>query len=87
MVIWGVWQGCGKPQMNMFLRPLVEDLIHLYRTGMELCIDNILAVCRVMLIVATMDLQARAYVLQMTQHNGEYGCLYCLEPGVVVKSG
>ena len=40
-----------------------------------------------MMIVATMDLQARAYVLQMTQHNGEYGCLFCLEADEVVKSG
>ena len=40
-----------------------------------------------MMIVATMDLAARAYVLQMTQHNGEYGSQFSLEAGEVVKSG
>jgi hypothetical protein len=40
-----------------------------------------------MMIVTTIYLQARAYVMQMTQHNGEYGCLFCLEAGEVVKSG
>ncbi|XP_033747169.1 uncharacterized protein LOC117332391 [Pecten maximus] len=34
-----------------------------------------------------MDLQERAYVLNMTQHNGKYGCLYCLEEGTSVVSG
>ncbi|XP_062583950.1 uncharacterized protein LOC134245701 [Saccostrea cucullata] len=35
----------------------------------------------------TMDLQARACVFNMMQHNGLCACLYCEEPGVVVKSG
>ena len=85
MILWGIWQGCGKPKMNMFLRPLVEDLVFLYRDGIVHNREQIAT--KAMLVVATMDLQARAYVLQMTQHNGEYGCLYCLEPGKVVKSG
>ena len=32
-----------------------------------------------------MDLQARAYVLNMTQHNGECGCVFCEQPEVVKK--
>ncbi|VDI09445.1 Hypothetical predicted protein [Mytilus galloprovincialis] len=87
MVLWGIWQGCGKPQMNMFLRPLVEDLSQLFQRGIVVNIQQTEIRTRAMMIVATMDLQARAYVLQMTQHNGKHGCLYCLEPGKVVKSG
>ena len=87
MILWGIWQGCGKPQMNMFLRPLVEDLVHLYQRGVEINIESNVFTTKAMMIVATMDLQARAYVLQMTQHNGEYGCLFCLEAGEVVRSG
>jgi len=30
-ILWGIWQGCGKLQMNIFLRPLVEDLVQLYQ--------------------------------------------------------
>ena len=87
MILWGIWQGCGKPQMNMFLRPLVEDLVHLYQRGVEIIIESTVFTTKAMMIVATMDLQARAYILQMTQHNGEYGCLFCLEAGEVVRSG
>ena len=34
-----------------------------------------------------MDLQAKAYVLNMTMFIGEYGCLSCEEPGRTVKQG
>lgn len=89
MLLWGVWQGIGKPKMNMFLRPLVRDLLDLYQDGLTfICPDTQVQVTtKAMLIIATMDLQARAYVLMITHHNGENGCLYCMEPGTVVPSG
>lgn len=92
MLLWGVWHlGFGKPNMNMFLRPLVIDLHDLYTNGIVTSVkcDNQLReiIVKAQMIVATMDLQARAYVTNMTQHNGEYGCLYCMESGKVVPSG
>jgi hypothetical protein len=80
---------CGKPQMDMFLGPLVEDLaqLHVYRRGIEITMESTALTTKIMMIVTTIYLQARAYVIQMTQHNGEYGCLFCLEAGEVVKSG
>lgn len=84
MILWGLWQGSGKPNMTIFLKPLVLDLQKLYREGIKLK-ESI--TCRALLVVATMDLQARASVLYMTQHNGAYSCVYCLESGEVVKSG
>lgn len=87
MILWGIWQGVGKPKMCMFLKPLVLDLHNLYQIGMTFLVDGRTVSLRAMLILATMDLQARAYVLNMTQHNGLNGCLYCKEPGVVVASG
>jgi len=38
-------------------------------------------------LLGTADLQGKAYLLNMTQHNGENGCLTCEEPGCVVKQG
>ena len=87
MVLWGVWQGSGKPHMTTFLKPLIEDLQKLYSTGIEIEIDCNTFTCKAMLVVATMDLQARSAVLNMTQHNGEYSCVYCMDQGQVVKSG
>ncbi|KAL5020963.1 hypothetical protein ScPMuIL_000118 [Solemya velum] len=87
MLLWGVWQGVGKPNMNMFLKPLVSDLVALYKNGFVLFSGQEAVLVKGMLIIATMDLQARAYVLMMTQHNGLNGCLYCMDPGEVVPSG
>ncbi|XP_033725139.1 LOW QUALITY PROTEIN: uncharacterized protein LOC117315101 [Pecten maximus] len=92
MLPWGVWQGTGKPKMNMFLRPLVMDLLNMYTNGVTFhIVSHELEVTEIktkaMLIIVTMDLQARAHVCAMTQHTGLNGCLYCMEPGEVVPSG
>lgn len=42
---------------------------------------------KVAVLLGSADLQGKAYLLCMTQHNGESGCLTCEEPGVVVKQG
>jgi hypothetical protein len=54
---------------------------------LQLTFESTALTTKAMMIVATMDLAARAYVLQMTQHNGEYGSQFSLEAGEVVKSG
>ena len=87
MILWGVWQGTGKPNMTMFLSPLVQDLNKLYTDGVKLTFGDNEITCKAKLVLLTMDLQARASVLHMTQHNGEYPCNFCMVPGEVVKSG
>ena len=87
MILWGVWQGIGKPNMTMFLTPLVKDLNRLYTEGTKLKLNGREVVCKAKLVLVTMDLQARASVLHMTQHNGEFPCCFCMEQGQVVKSG
>ena len=61
MMLWGIRQVCGKPQMIMVLRPRVEDLVQLYQTGVNINIESITLTTKAMMIVATKDLQARAY--------------------------
>lgn len=38
-------------------------------------------------IIGSTDLQGKAYLLDMTHHNGTNGCLTCEEPGLVVSQG
>ena len=38
-------------------------------------------------ILGSCDLQGKAYLLNMTQHNGMNGCLTCEEQGFVAKQG
>lgn len=86
MILWGVWQGAGKPNMTMFLTPLVQDLNSLYSNGMKLNISGHKLLIKAKLVLVTMDLQARASVLHMTQHNGRSPCNFCVRPGEVVAS-
>jgi hypothetical protein len=38
-------------------------------------------------LLASVDLQAKAYIANMTMHIGDYGCLTCEEKGLNVKHG
>ena len=87
MILWGLWQGVAKPRMNTYFKKLITDLSDIYTNGVLLSVNNTSVICKAMLVVLTMDLQARAYVLNMTQHNGECGCVFCEQPGEVVKKG
>ena len=42
---------------------------------------------RVAVLLGATDLQGKAYLINMTQHNGESGCITCEEPGVIVAQG
>lgn len=87
MILWGVWQGVGKPAMTVFLSELLKDLNDLYVNGFSFKPEKTEVLCKAMLAVATMDLQARSAVLKMTQHNGQYACVYCIQKGEHVPSG
>ena len=43
--------------------------------------------CRAMVLCATLDLPAKAKVLNFTQYNGCFGCTVCKEEGMVVQVG
>lgn len=87
LIVWGLWQGKGKPPMNVLLGKFVEDLHKLHGTGFEILVGESTVTVKALLIGATMDLPARADVLAMTHHNGEYPCVHCLIPGEVVSVG
>ena len=48
---------------------------------------NQTAICRVRVLCATLDLPAKAKVLNFVQYNGQFGCSVCKEEGMVVKVG
>lgn len=87
LIIWGLWQGKGKPPMNVFLDKLVEDLQKLFTEGVEVVVGEAVLQVKALLICAIMDLPARADVLAMSHHNGEFPCVHCKIPGETVDSG
>ncbi|XP_015747175.1 PREDICTED: uncharacterized protein LOC107326937 isoform X1 [Acropora digitifera] len=89
MMLWGIWQGKGKPSFNTFFETLITEMSKLYNEGiivtvpqMELTVN-----VKVAVLLGTTDLQGKAYVVNMTQHNGESGCVTCEETGIVITQG
>ena len=75
---------CDKDNPNMltFLNPLVEKLNSFYETGIQVvgsAVGDITVRC--MLFVATVDLPARAALMNMKQFNGKCACHLCKSEG------
>ncbi|PFX13893.1 hypothetical protein AWC38_SpisGene21989 [Stylophora pistillata] len=84
MILWGLWQGKGKPRFSTFFEVFTDDLIRLKCKGFtisEKCSP------KVMLALGTTDLQGKAYLMYMSHHNGINGCITCEEEGFVTKQG
>jgi len=84
MIMWGLWQGKGKPRFSTFFEAFTDDLIRLKYKGF-----TIMNKChpRLMLSLGSNDLQAKAYLLSMSHHNGINGCITCEEEGFTTRQG
>lgn len=63
--------------------------LFVFNTGLEIkpeC-EIIPVTVKAAVILGSTDLQGKAYLTCMTQHNGESGCITCEEPGHIVKQG
>lgn len=87
MILAGIWQGKNAPPFMHYMAAFGEKIQTLYDTGFTIAPEGFEITIRFGVFLGTMDLQAKAYVLEMTMHNGEYGCLTCEEPGIVTKQG
>lgn len=82
MILWGVWQARGKPVFQTFFQPFIRHMVQLKETGVvwkhhgqEIC-------SRAILLLGTVDLQAKAYLTEMTMFNGRHGCITCEDEGI-----
>lgn len=88
MIIVGIWQGKGKPNMTTFLKSFSDISNELYDTGVKIKVENEETVTvKLSVICGTADLPAKAAVLNMKQYNGSYSCITCEDPGESVKQG
>lgn len=88
ILLLGLYYHNNHPNMQLFLKKLVLDLIKLKDTGIEILADNNKYYFDVTLICGTFDGPAKAAVQNITQHNGYFSCHYCEQRGdsVVVNS-
>lgn len=89
MILLGIYYSDKKPPMNVFMRPIMEDINEVYQQGMislpsskhtHMHAHPHIAI----LLRDSFDLPARAMATNMKQWNGAYGCLYCEDSGTTV---
>ncbi|XP_046565271.1 uncharacterized protein LOC124273980 [Haliotis rubra] len=75
--------------LNSIYMHLVRKCKDLYENGISIQPSTACEpfVVKMAVLLATMDLQAKAYVLNMTMHNGSFGCSTCEEEGETVAHG
>lgn len=86
LIVVGLWFGKSKPNMNIFLKPFVDDMNRLSKDGVKCNIDNEESLIKVFCLTCCVDSIARAPMQGLTQFNGKYGCNWCLHPGKWVTS-
>ena len=77
-----LWVGKKKPRMDTFLRPFVAETEKLYKEGF-IWRDSLGNEhrSRVKFSLFIADAVARAALCNLTQFNGECGCMHCEHPG------
>lgn len=76
LIFGGLWWSHDKPDFNLFLWPIVEQLKKLSEPGIEI-FQPALGVVKVGLIALTADKPAKADVLNMRGHTGRHSCVKC----------
>ena len=88
MIIAGLWFGENKPNMNIFLKSIMTELVALERNGIEVKVPTCESpfISKVILLAGTCDLPAKCLVLNCMQFNGECDCSKCLDPGATFRT-
>ncbi len=90
MILAGLWQGKGNPPFFQYMAEFGEEMFRLFTRGIVISPPDVLGKSvpvRLGMFLGIMDLQAKSYVLNMSHHNGQNGCITCEEPGQAVKHG
>ncbi|XP_076836800.1 uncharacterized protein LOC143482340 [Brachyhypopomus gauderio] len=87
VLLFGLWFGSKKPNVNTFLKPFTLECQKLSTVGFKLKTNSTEEQCRVVAALMMCDSVARPILQNMTQFNGQYGCSLCLHPGEQVQKG
>jgi len=85
----GLWFGPGKPDMNVFLEPFVDECSALATDGFNwTCPETDVCMrCTATAVVCVCDAVARPLVQNFKQFNGHYGCGFCFDIGESIEKG
>nr|XP_046271851.1 uncharacterized protein LOC124073584 isoform X2 [Scatophagus argus]XP_046271852.1 uncharacterized protein LOC124073584 isoform X2 [Scatophagus argus] len=88
VIVAGLWFGPEKPKMNTFLKPFIDECGDLAQNPFQWK-DSKGKVhsSKVFSLVCSSDAVARPLLRNCKKFNGEYGCDWCLHPGMSVTKG
>lgn len=84
ILVFGLWYDAHHPPMEIFLKPIMKELITLKSTGLTVKHKNQDFLFDVSLICATLDAPAKSSVQNIVLHSGYYSCSYCEHPGELI---
>ncbi|XP_014300645.2 uncharacterized protein LOC106694273 isoform X1 [Microplitis demolitor] len=80
MILCGIWINEKEPNMQLFLKPFVDQGNKLSEQGIQWKLGDIMVVSKFIPICAVVDSVARCKLLNMKKFNGLYGCTFCEHP-------
>ena len=81
-----LWFGKNKPSFRTFLKPFVNQCVHLSENGFNWHLNGLEMKSRVFFVILSADSVARAPLQGLKQFNGQYGCPFCYNPGKCFRS-
>ncbi|XP_038556391.1 uncharacterized protein LOC119889661 [Micropterus salmoides] len=88
VIVAGLWFGPEKPKMGTFLKPFIDESRALAQNPFQWSDSNgTVHSSKVFSLVCSSDAVARPLLRNCKQFNGEYGCDWCLHPGMMVTKG
>ena len=81
LILAGLWFGKSAPNMAMFLKPFINELLDLSVNGVDVVkADGLSVKCPVFAIACSVDSVAKPKLLSKKQFSALSGCLYCTHP-------
>ena len=81
-ILLGVYFGDKKPDMNIFLEPIVNMMNKMSNIGITITVEEENINIKLFGLVCCVDNPARAMMQGLTYYNGYFGCNWCEHPGV-----
>jgi len=84
VIIAGLWFGPSEPVVNMFLKPLHQEMTSLASDGVAVKTSDDIVV-KAVTLYGTGDTPARSDFLEHIRFNGDYGCTGCEVKGYTIS--
>ncbi|XP_046396470.1 uncharacterized protein LOC124163543 isoform X1 [Ischnura elegans] len=85
IILAGLWYGREKERVDIFLKPFVDEMNFLLKSGISLEISGVMRHFKVVAICCCVDSIARAPMQGITGVGGYYCCSWCFIKGVYVN--